>query len=123
MTTSLLAALNCEGSVHLVVGTNPLAAARCGQSLGAGATPVIVAPDAADLHYALQKRIESGEVKWVKKPFEDDDLFALGRDEVGNVVDAVFVTTGPRDPQSEFATTATSPVLNHPPSALSWQSP
>jgi uroporphyrin-III C-methyltransferase len=103
MNTSLLASLNCEGSVHLIVGSNPLAAARCGQSLGAGATPIVVAPDSADIHYALQKRIESGEVKWHKKAFEDDDVFTLGRGEVGNVVDAVFVTAGPRDPQSEHS--------------------
>jgi uroporphyrin-III C-methyltransferase len=98
--TSLLAALDCKGSVHLIVGTNPLAAARCGQSLGAGASPVLIAPDTADLHYSLQKKIESGEVKWQKKVFDDSDLFTLGRAEIFNVVDAVFVTTGARDPLS-----------------------
>lgn len=93
----LLAGLNCRGSVHLVVGTNPLAAARCAQSLGAGAQPVLVAPAATDLHYGLQAKIDNGSVKWVQKTLADDDLFSLGRDEVGGVVDAVFVTTGPRD--------------------------
>ncbi|CAI4211260.1 unnamed protein product [Parascedosporium putredinis] len=32
--------------------------------------------------------------------FQDDDLFSLGREEVGRVVDAVFVTVGPRNPLS-----------------------
>lgn len=97
-TTSLLAALNCKGNTHLIVGTNPLAAARCTQSLAAGAVPVLLAPDTPDLHYGLQKRIDAGEVAWHRKAFEDEDLFRLGRDEVGNVVDAVFVTSsGTRD--------------------------
>ncbi|KAE9572014.1 Uroporphyrinogen-III [Colletotrichum fructicola] len=99
-TTSLLTALNCKGNTHLVIGTNPLAAARCTQSINAGATPILLAPDTSDLHYNLQKRIDAGEVAWHKKVFEDTDLFTLGRDEVDNVVDAVFVTSGPRDPLS-----------------------
>ncbi|GKT42771.1 uroporphyrinogen-III synthase [Colletotrichum spaethianum] len=96
--TSLLTALNCKGNTHLIIGTNPLAAARCTQSLAAGATAILLAPETPDLHYGLQKRIDAGEVTWHKKAFEDTDLFALGRDEVDNVVDAVFVTSGPRDP-------------------------
>ncbi|GJC84726.1 uroporphyrinogen-III C-methyltransferase [Colletotrichum liriopes] len=95
--TSLLTALNCKGNTHLIVGTNPLAAARCTQSLAAGATAILLAPETPDLHYGLQKRIDAGEVTWHKKAFEDTDLFTLGRDEVDNVVDAVFVTSGPRD--------------------------
>ncbi|KAK1975533.1 tetrapyrrole methylase [Colletotrichum cereale] len=97
-TISLLAALNCKGNTHLVIGTNPLAAARCTQSLAAGATAILLAPETPDLHYGLQKRVDAGEVTWRKKAFEDTDLFTLGRDEVDNVVDAVFVTSGPRDP-------------------------
>jgi uroporphyrin-III C-methyltransferase len=92
-TTSLLAALDCRGHIHLVLGTNPLAATRCGQSLSAGARPVLVAPATSILHYALQNRIDAGEVTWVRKAFEDDDLLTLGREEVGGVVDAVFVTS------------------------------
>ncbi|KAK7433177.1 uroporphyrin-III C-methyltransferase [Neonectria magnoliae] len=99
--TSLLAALNCRDSIHLVVGTNPLAASRCGQSVNAGARPVLIAPEGAELHYSLQKRIDDGQVKWCKKAFEDGDLLRLGRDEVDGVVDAVFVTSGPRDPMSQ----------------------
>ncbi|KAF6811655.1 siroheme synthase [Colletotrichum musicola] len=99
-TTSLLAALNCKGNTHLIIGTNPLAAARCTQSLAAGANPILIAPETPDLHYGLQKRIDAGEVAWHRKPFQDEDLLSLGREEVGNVVDAVFVTSGSRDPQA-----------------------
>lgn len=98
---SLLTATDAQSHVHLVVGTNPLAASRCAQSLQAGAKPVVVAPEDAEVHYALQKRIDDGEVRWLRKPFDDQDLFALGRDEVDNVVDAVFVTSNPRHLPSE----------------------
>lgn len=91
---TLLAGLNCTGNIHLVIGTNPLAAARCAQSLGAGAHPIVVAPETAELHYGLQQKIDDGSVKWVRKEFEDEHLFRLGREEVGRVVDAVFVTAG-----------------------------
>ncbi|KFH42855.1 Uroporphyrinogen-III C-methyltransferase-like protein [Hapsidospora chrysogenum ATCC 11550] len=104
--TSLLVGLNCRGSIHLIIGTNPLASSRCAQSLAAGALPILIAPAEAELHYALQRRIDDGEVKWERKHFEDEDLFRLGREEVGNVVDAVFVTTGPHHhPQSEHIST------------------
>ncbi|EHK18893.1 uncharacterized protein TRIVIDRAFT_88969 [Trichoderma virens Gv29-8] len=91
--SSLLAGLNCTGSIHLVIGTNPLASARCAQSLGAGAHPIVVAPETAELHYGLQQRIDDGSVKWVREAFDDEHLFRLGREEVGRVVDAVFVTS------------------------------
>jgi len=77
-----------------------LAAARCAKSLEVGAKPLLIAPETADLHYALQKRIDNGEVKWLKKSFEDDDLLRLGREEITGAVDAVFVTSGPKDPLS-----------------------
>ena len=97
---SLLTSVNSTGHVHLIVGSNPLAAARCAKSLEVGAKPLLIAPETADLHYALQKRIDNGEVKWLKKSFEDDDLLRLGREEITGAVDAVFVTSGPKDPLS-----------------------
>lgn len=100
---SLLAALNCASATHLIVGSNPLAATRCTQSLSAGARPLVVAPPSADVHYGLQKHIDSGAVKWIQREFKDEDLFTLGREEVERVVDAVFVTVGPRSPLSTFA--------------------
>lgn len=105
---SMLAGLNCRGNIHLVVGTNPLAAARCTQALNAGALPVLVAPATAELHYALQRKIDDGAVKWERKEFADDDLFRLGREDVGGVVDAVFVTSGPRDPLSMLSSDISS---------------
>ncbi|KAI1779186.1 uroporphyrin-III C-methyltransferase [Hypoxylon cercidicola] len=97
---SMLTAADARSHVHLIVGSNPLAAARCGQSLSAGATPILLAPETAELHYTLQKRVDDGEVKWMKEDFRDDHPLTLGREEVGHVVDAVFVTSGPREPLS-----------------------
>lgn len=94
---TMLAGLNCASNIHLVVGTNPLAAARCTQSLSSGAHPILIAPASSTLHYGLQAKIDDGSVKWEQKTFEDDDLFRLGREEVNGVVDAVFVTSGPRE--------------------------
>lgn len=94
---SLLAGLNCRGNTHLIIGTNPLAASRCTQSLNAGAHPILVAPDDSTLHYSLQKKVDEGLVRWERKTFEDEDVLRLGREEVGRVVDAVFVTVGSRD--------------------------
>ncbi|OTB08298.1 hypothetical protein M426DRAFT_18975 [Hypoxylon sp. CI-4A] len=94
---SLLTATDSRSHIHLIIGSNPLAAARCGQSLSAGASPILLAPETAELHYALQKRIDDGEVKWIQEYFRDEHLFTLGREEIGRVVDAVFVTSGPRE--------------------------
>ena len=94
MPSPLLTSLDSEGHVHLVVGSNPLASARCAKSLEVGAQPIVIAPQDADVHYVLAKRIEVGEVKWTKKSFEDTDLSTFGRNEVEHIVDAVFVTSG-----------------------------
>jgi hypothetical protein len=99
---SLLTAIDSTSHVHLIVGSNPLAAARCTKSLEVGAKPFLIASETAELHYTLQKRIESGEVKWLKKSFEDEDVLRIGREEINGVVDAVFVTLGSRDPMSMF---------------------
>ncbi|KAI1430510.1 uroporphyrin-III C-methyltransferase [Xylaria sp. CBS 124048] len=93
---SLLTAVNAESHVHLVIGSNPLAATRCGQSLAVGASPVLIAPETTEFHYALQKQIDDGKVKWVRETFQESHLSTLGREDVGHVVDAVFVTSGPK---------------------------
>jgi hypothetical protein len=46
------------------------------------------------------KRIEEGEVQWLKRDFSEEDLTMLGRSEVDGVVDAVFVTVGGKKSQS-----------------------
>ena len=96
----LLTAQDCSGLTHLVIGSGPLAAARCAKSLEAGANPTILANPQAEIHYTLAKLVEDGRVKWIQRDFKDSDLETLGRDEVDNVVDAVFVTTGLKTPLS-----------------------
>ena len=69
-----------------------MASARCSKSIEVGAKPKVIAPPDADVHYVLAKRIEEGEVEWIKKTFEDADVSTWGRVEVDSVVDAVFIT-------------------------------
>lgn len=107
MPPPLLIALDSEGHVHLVIGSNPLASARCAKSIEVGAKPVVIAPADADVHYILAKQIEDGHVKWEKKNFEDADISRFGRDEVDNVVDAVFVTSCRKSTSSPY----NSPVI------------
>lgn len=90
----LLTAQDTSGHIHLIIGSNSLASARCAKSLEVGALPKVVASAEAEIHYALQKRIEEGQVEWIKKAFEEEDLKMWGRKEVDTVVDAVFVTVG-----------------------------
>ncbi|KAG0633482.1 tetrapyrrole methylase [Tuber brumale] len=94
LTTSagLLTSFDCSGQVHLIVGSNPLAGARCAKSLEVGAKVKLIAPDSEALHYGLRQRIETGEVQWVRRDFRSEDLTTLGREEVDQVVDLVFVT-------------------------------
>lgn len=96
----LMTAWNVESQIHLIVGANPLAAARCSKSLDAGAQPIIVAPDTADMHFTLAEHIANGSAKWMRRDFQDDDLTNLGREEVDRVVDTVFVTLGGGHPLS-----------------------
>ncbi|KKK16491.1 hypothetical protein P175DRAFT_0457058 [Aspergillus ochraceoroseus IBT 24754] len=96
----LLAAINADSQVHLIIGANPLAAARCAKSVEAGAHPVVIAPEEESLQFTLAGHIENGSAKWVKRQFQDDDLTTLGREEVDHVVDMVFVTIGANHPLS-----------------------
>lgn len=96
----LLTAVDATSQIHLIVGSNPLAAARCTKCLEIGARPIVIAPVSADLHFSIRERIESGSVKWVQRQFQDIDLKTLGREEVDHVVDSVFVTLGSEDPLS-----------------------
>ncbi|KAH9868265.1 hypothetical protein J1614_007337 [Plenodomus biglobosus] len=88
---ALLTAVDATSHIHLIVGSNPLAGARCSRSIEVGAKPILLAPEDATLHYGLAKRIEAGEVKWLQRSFTDEDLTTLGRAEVDGVVDAVFI--------------------------------
>ncbi|KAL8899985.1 MAG: hypothetical protein Q9207_005918 [Kuettlingeria erythrocarpa] len=97
MAPLLLTAHDCVGHIHLVIGSNSIANARCLKSIEVGATPIVIASPEAEAHYALKERIEAGQVKWVRRDFEDIDLTTLGRDEIDNVVDAAFVTLGGKE--------------------------
>lgn len=97
MPALLLTAHDCVGHIHLVIGSNAIANARCTKSIEVGAKPLIIASPEAEVHYALQEKINSGQVNWIKRGFEDSDLTILGRDEIENVVDAVFVTLGGKE--------------------------
>ncbi|EAA36506.3 uroporphyrin-III C-methyltransferase [Neurospora crassa] len=105
--TTLLTAQDCREHVHLIIGSNPLAASRVAQSLSVGAKPILIAPVESDmtptaadsqqnqkreLHHNLANYISSGALTHLDRPFADEDLTTLGRSEVDNVVDAVFVT-------------------------------
>ncbi|KAI9838627.1 MAG: hypothetical protein M1819_004941 [Sarea resinae] len=98
MASPLLTATDSTGHVHLIVGSNPLAAARCAHSIEVGARPKLIAPAGAQLHYGLTRRIDDGEVEWIQRSFRDGDLTELGREDVDLVVDAVFVALGVKDP-------------------------
>lgn len=94
--TSLLTATDCRSHVHLIIGSNSLAGKRCEQSIATGAKPILIAPEPPPnqpLHYGLTNLIESGHVEWERRPFTENFALTRGRDEIGNVVDAVFVTT------------------------------
>ncbi|KAF2257978.1 siroheme synthase [Lojkania enalia] len=97
---ALLTAIDSTSHVHLIVGSNPLASARCSRSVEVGAKPIVLAPEDATVHYSLMKRIEDGQVTWLKRNFRDEDLTTLGRIEVDNVVDAVFITNSGKSRQS-----------------------
>jgi hypothetical protein len=94
MMPALLTAVDATSHIHLIVGSNPLAGARCSRAIEVGAKPILIAPEESTLHYGLVKRIEAGEVKWIQRTFQDEDLTTLGRPEVDGVVDAVYVTAG-----------------------------
>lgn len=94
----LMTAWKVESQIHLIVGANPLAAARCTKSLEAGARPIIIAPETAGMHFTLSEHIANGSAQWVRRDFEDGDLTTLGREEVDRVVDTVFVTLGGAHP-------------------------
>ncbi|KIW07760.1 uncharacterized protein PV09_01688 [Verruconis gallopava] len=100
MQHSLLASIDSSNHVHLIIGSNPLASARCAKSLEVGATPILITPRDSIVHYGLQKRIDDKQISWVQREFQADDLKTLGRAEVDHVVDAVFVTLDRRDPRS-----------------------
>ncbi|KAF2861504.1 uroporphyrin-III C-methyltransferase [Piedraia hortae CBS 480.64] len=95
---TFLASILCEGHIHLIIGSNVLASARCRRSLQTGARPILIAPDPeTNLPEGLASGIEDGSIRWLKRTFHKDDLKTLGRADVDNYVDAVFITTPGED--------------------------
>lgn len=117
MAPALLTAVDAAFHIHLIVGSNPLAAARCSRSIEVGAKPIIVAPEDATLHYGLAKRIEDGQVQWLRRSFHEDDLITLGRPDVDGIVDAVFVTADGKGVLGGhlcvLTTALTNPTVSH----------
>ncbi|KIW96462.1 uncharacterized protein Z519_03531 [Cladophialophora bantiana CBS 173.52] len=97
---ALLTAHSCVGHVHLVLGSGPLAAARCAKSLEVGALPAVVFSETETPHFTLAAAIDQGRVRWIRREFEEQDLKTLGREEVGGYVDALFVTLPLKDPRT-----------------------
>lgn len=98
MAPTMLTSIDATGQIHLIVGSNPLAGARCTKSLEAGAKPILITPQSETMHYGLLKRVEEHKITWLQREFQDADLQLHGREEVDRVVDAVFVTSGARTP-------------------------
>ena len=112
----LMAAWNTDSQVHLIVGSNSLAGARCAKSIEVGAKPIILAPETADMHFTLSEHIARGSAQRVSHEFQDVDLTTLGREEVDHVVDLVFVTLGASNPlstctSSGFDNTITNKII------------
>ena len=89
---ALLTAVDSTSHIHIVVGSNAVAGARCTQSLDVGATVKLIAPESAEIPYSAARLIDGGRVEWIRRHFDDGDLTCLGREEIDGVVDAVFVT-------------------------------
>ena len=96
MVVPLLTAHDATGHVHLVLGSNSVAHARCTRSTEAGAIPILICGKDDQMHHALRQKVEDGSIRWLQRDFEDQDLQNLGREDADHVVDAVFITTGPK---------------------------
>jgi uroporphyrin-III C-methyltransferase len=90
---ALLTAIDSNNHIHLVIGSNALAAARVSRSLEVGATPILIAPTTSALPHVLTRRIEDKQIQWLQRGFSEQDLTTLGRPEVDHIVDAVFITS------------------------------
>ncbi|RKU43214.1 hypothetical protein DL546_000430 [Coniochaeta pulveracea] len=94
--TSLLTAIDARSHVHLIIGSNSLAATRVTQSLASGARPILISPASADsqpLHHILESHISSGTLIYHPRPVTENDILTLGRPEINGIVDAVFITS------------------------------
>lgn len=101
MPVPLLTSVDCTNQVHLVIGDNGIASKRVTRSLEAGAACVLISPlNISELHFELKNLVEKRSVKHIQREFQEGDLRTLGRAEVDNVVDMVFITLSPLDKRS-----------------------
>lgn len=91
---TLLASLSCANERHVIVGgLAPVAAIRAKAILAAGAFPILIEQAPSDeLSKTLQGLIEEGKVTHVNEEYTKNHLVSVGREEVDDVVDKVFVT-------------------------------
>ncbi|RDA95384.1 hypothetical protein CP533_3527 [Ophiocordyceps camponoti-saundersi (nom. inval.)] len=96
--SSLLASLSCKDAIHLIIGNDGVAKTRCRTCTSAGAHPILISdvrPCSDDVP------LKDVRERWMSvEEFSTEMLFTLGREEVGHVVDAVFITL-PRDARVE----------------------
>ena len=91
--TNLLASLKCSDEVHLIIGASNVASLRINSILEAGAKPVLISNQPSEkFPKSIQDNIAKGILKHIGKEYENGDLTSLGRSEVDNIVDRVFVT-------------------------------
>lgn len=85
----LLTSQKLVGAVYLVVGSSGLTLSRTQTLLDHGAVPIVCG--VSDLDARLQDVVSGNNIR-VEKQFQLQHLTTLGRQEVDNVVDGVFVT-------------------------------
>lgn len=79
--------------------------ARVAKALDAGAVVKLISPGEekeGGLPSTLWKRVQDGQVEWMRREFVADDLTTLGREDVDRVVDRVFVTLPTECAQCKF---------------------
>lgn len=90
----LITANNCNGEVHLLVGTNNVGVCnkRVKSLIKAGASPVVVNPSkGSDVKHLLSHFEHEVSFQVKDRQFQLSDLTTLGRQLVARVVDRVFV--------------------------------
>ena len=91
--TNLLASLKCSDDIHLIIGASNVASLRINSILEAGAKPILISNQPSEkFPKSIQDNIAKGNLKHIEKEYENGDFSSLGRSEVDNIVDRVFVT-------------------------------
>lgn len=100
---TLLTSWKCKGEVHLVIGGSNASALRINSACEAGANVKVICEESLEnLPITIRTTFDlyPTQVELLNKKFDVQDLTTLGRPEVANVVDKVFVSL----PISEYST-------------------